>query len=156
MISFDSSQTPYEVKTVIFILQMKSLRPREVNDEAKVVWIMNGITGVKIQVCVISKTKLVLGSIFSFALTNITLGATVRDVRISLFPSLQGQLKSYSIHILFLSFLSYDLLFKYGTCYLFYKNQIQYWLYSKGFINPPSLSKVNEKRSQSSNLCKVK
>lgn len=89
-------------------------------------------------------------------LTNITLGATVRDVRISLFPSLQGQLKSYSIHILFLSFLSYDLLFKYGTCYLFYKNQIQYWLYSKGFINPPSLSKVNEKRSQSSNLCEVK
>lgn len=87
-------------------------------------------------------------SFHSLDRANTTLGETAGDVRISLFPSLQCQLKSYSFHILFVipfllfAFQIWELLHN----NLFCKNQIQCLLYSKCFINPSSLSKVNEKQ----------
>lgn len=144
MISFDSSHSPYEVKIVIFIARTKSLRPTKVDDQAKVVWIVNGINGVRIQVYEISKSVLVLGSIFPLArFIKCSTGGNpwrCQDVFVSSFKMPAEILQhSYSNLLLFLKYRSYDMIYFVRTSY-------SAGYISRCFINPPSLSKVNEKQ----------
>lgn len=139
MTSFDSSHFPCEVKTVVFLLPLKSLRPREVHEQAKVVWVVIhmapdhwdqhlGLCNFKVHACT--------GSIYAFRSSKRSTGGNPQrywGIFVSFF-TLPAEILQHSYFICHSPLFSDTVAITYN---LLFKNQIQCWLDDRCSINPP-------------------